>query len=400
MIDFQRRPTESEQEYVFRICQMKDEIGTWKDVANILNNNLGYSYDESRFRKQFQSYNKMFEATQHQHFDDEYLDNLREQQMSLQKERYKVQTEKVEYNRWLREDARDELFIEQVINAIKDNKTSPTPTVEPIKGTVNNDLEHGLFFADAHFGKEFKIYGLYNEVINEYSPDIFFSRMEKLLSETVLYIQKENISKLKVFNLGDSLDGFLRHSQLWTLRYGVVESAIVFSKYMAKWFRELSKYVCVEYHPTKGNHTELRLLDGKKGAHEHENIEDIINTIIEIYNEDNPNFKLVQNKTGLIFTQMAGYNLLGVHGEVKDLPQALKNFADIYNTQIDIIVAGHKHHATLNNCGYRKNAIGVGSVVGSDDFSMKIVKQADAAANIITFQKGKGKVNDKTIILN
>ena len=100
--------------------------------------------------------------------------------------------------------------------------------------------------------------------------------------------------------------------------------------------------------------------------------------IIEIKNENNPNFSIVKNKTGYIFAEIAGYTHLGIHGEVKDLPQALKDFSDIYDVKIDYIHAGHKHHSTFVNCGYRKGAIGVGSIVGSDDFSMKIKKQADA----------------------
>ena len=61
---------------------------------------------------------------------------------------------------------------------------------------------------------------------------------------------------------------------------------------------------------------------------------------------------------------------------------------------------GHKHHGTFINCGYRKQTIGIGSIVGSDDFSIKIKKQADATANILTFEEGKGKVNDYTLVLN
>ena len=37
---------------------------------------------------------------------------------AIQKERYKLQTEKIEMNRWLRELARDELITEKIINAV------------------------------------------------------------------------------------------------------------------------------------------------------------------------------------------------------------------------------------------------------------------------------------------
>ena len=330
--------------------------------------------------------------------DVEILSSLDEKKITLQKERVKVQTEKLEYARWLREDARDEMFMEKVIAAIKSTDTDCSE-ITPIS-LIKNNIEHGLFLADAHFGKEFRVYGLRDEIINEYGPEIFYERMELILSETLDYIKKNNVTLLKVFNLGDTLDGFIRHSQIWTLRYGVVDSAIIYAKYMGSWLKRLSNDVIVEYHPTSGNHTELRLLDGKKGEHHCDNIDGVVNEIIYLKNEGNPNFSLVENKTKLIFTQMAGYSLLGAHGELKNPAQAIKDFADIYDTKLDFITVGHKHHGFFVNCGYRKQVLGIGSIVGSDDFSMTLRKRADATANIIAFEVGKGKVNDKTIVLN
>ena len=106
------------------------------------------------------------------------------------------------------------------------------------------------------------------------------------------------------------------------------------------------------------------------------------------------------NKTGFIFTEAAGSTLLGIHGEVSDLTSALKEYSDIYDVQIDYLIAGHKHHHTYKNCGVRKGVIGVGSIVGSDDFSMKIRKSADASALFTIFEEGKGKVVEYTIILD
>lgn len=316
----------------------------------------------------------------------------------LQKERIKLQTDKIEYTKWIREDTREEMFADRIVEAIKSTNTDCSE-IKPIYPTYEI-IEHALFFADAHFAKEFKIYGLNNEILNEYSPEIFYERMEKIMGETLEYVSKNKVSILRVFNLGDSLDGFLRHSQIWTLRYGVIDSAIIYGKYMAEWFKKLSKFVKVEYHPTTGNHGECRTLDGKKGEHLNEDSEKIINELISIRNSENPNFELFTNKTGLIYTRIADFDLFGVHGEVKNPSQALKDFADVYGTNIDILATGHKHHGSFTNCGYRKCTIGVGSIVGSDDFSMKIKKQADATANIIAFENGKGKINEKTIILN
>jgi hypothetical protein len=39
--DYKRRKDEGILEYEYRICGYKDKIGTWQDVANLLNEQLG-----------------------------------------------------------------------------------------------------------------------------------------------------------------------------------------------------------------------------------------------------------------------------------------------------------------------------------------------------------------------
>ena len=43
---------------------------------------------------------------------------------------------------------------------------------------------------------------------------------------------------------------------------------------------------------------------------------------------------------------------------------------------------------------------GVGSIIGSDDYSMSIRKTADATASFVIFETGKGKVDEHTFVLN
>lgn len=329
---------------------------------------------------------------------EKYLNEIKEVERSLHKERIKLQTEKLEYNRWLREDARDEMFEEKVIASIRENRDKTAP---PTRIPSVPNKRHGLLnIADMHFGKEFQIYGVKNELINAYSPEIFYERMNRLFNETVELVQKERMTDIHIFNLGDALEGFLRHSQLWTLRFGVIDSANIFGEYMGKWLRALSSYVNITYYQTVGNHGELRLLDGRKGEHLSENIEKVTGNYIRIINEDNPNFKMVENRSGFIFAEIAGYNVLGIHGEVKNLAAALKEYSDIYDVKISYIVAGHKHHSEFSNCGVRKGCIGVGSIVGVDDFSMRLRKAADATASFVVFEEGKGKVDEHTFVLN
>lgn len=404
-VNLKKIPDESELQYIWRMCSAKDagviEL-TWEELAEILNRELigdeSEYLGESAYRKKYQQARAFYDDVFSKMISDEYHDQIAVQRRELQKERYKLQTEKLEYNRWLREDARDELFEEKVVEAIIKyaSVSNPPKTIDVVHGKRVGVL----CLADCHFGKEFKIYGLFNEVINEYSPEIFYSRMDQIYNETLEQIKKENLSVIHIYNLGDSIEGFIRHSQLWSLRWGVIDSATIFGNYMGDWLRKLSETVGVVYHQTDGNHDELRLLDGKKGQHLCESAGKIVKNCIVLKNENNPNFRYVENKTGLIFDNVCGYNILGIHGEVKDLSQAIKEYDNIYDTKISYLIAGHKHHKEFKDCGVRKGCIGIGSVVGNDEFSMTIRQCSDASASFLVFEEGKGKVDEHTIILN
>lgn len=396
---YKRKNGESEKAYIYRICSMKDAIGTWYDVRDILNAELGYNWTESAYRKQYQQGQTYLIENQNLIYEqEEYLQKLRDERAELQKERYKLQTEKAEYNKWLREDARDDLFREKIIDAIVEN-VGIYPPIVPIP-TKRNERCGILCLADMHFGADFTIKGLKGEILNSYSPEIFYERMGVLLGETIDYLLKENLHYIKVFNLGDSLDGFLRNSQLLTLRYGVVDSAIKFGDFMADWLHELSRYAAVEYYQTtKSNHSELRLLDGRKGEHEHENIEKITGHIIKTVNANNPNFEYIENESGYIFTDAVGFNIFGIHGEVKDTTQAIKEYAEVYNIKIDYLIHGHRHSQSRQEAGIKKEIIGVGSICGIDNFSMKIRKSSSPTSSILIFEKDKGLVTQQTIYL-
>lgn len=397
--DYKRFDGESDDELIYRICSDKEQIGSWQDVANIINELTNNDYGESTYRKKYQSFQKMLSANQSKFVDsDAQLKEIEIQKRELQKAKVKLQTEKLEYSRWLREEARDEMFEEKVIESIKNNITTSNPPKDiPTTHGKRNGL---LCIADCHFGKEYTIYGLFDEVINKYSPEIFYSRMSQIYNETLELINREKLSTLYIFNLGDSVEGFIRNSQLWSLRWGVIDSATIFGNYMGDWLRKLSEKVNIVYHQTDGNHDELRLLDGKKGQHLCESAGKIVKNCIILKNENNPNFTYKENKTGIILENISGFNIVGIHGEVNNLSSALKEYSDIYDLKISYLCAGHKHHSEFVNCGIKKGCIGVGSIVGIDDYSMTLRKAADATASFVVFEEGKGKTDEHTYVLN
>lgn len=339
----------------------------------------------------------MFNANQEKFVANEILDELQEQKLSLQKERYKLQTEKLENNRWIRENARDELIVEKIVDAINNLKPLQIPEVLPI---IHNTKGYAFCFGDEHFGVDFEIRGLYNEILNAYSPEIFEKRMWDLLNKVIEIIDKEQITKLNVFSMGDFSDGILRCGQLMKLKYGVIEGTIKYADFICNWLNELTKYVNVEYQMVHGNHTELRMLGQPKGTFKEDNTGLFVSEMITTRLNNNPNFIMVKNPTGLIFTNLCGFNILGIHGEVKNMANAIKDFSKTYNTNIDILLAGHLHHSKSEMVGVNSDVINVPSIIGVDDYSMSLNKTSNSGATLMVIEEGKGKVQEYNIKLN
>lgn len=397
-------PEENEAQYIFRIGQAKDNgliTDTWETLSPILNTELGYDEEDwkgesawrKRYRNYLEAYENIFSKTQ---FSESRLSDIEEQKREIDKARMKLQTEKLEYNRWLREEARDEMIAEKIVTAVKELQPLDVPkpiiTDKPSRSAV-------LAFGDEHFSTEFTIYGLYGEIINSYSPEIFEQRMWDLFYKVVDIIKKEDLTTLYVFALGDFTDGILRCSQLMKLRYGVVEGTVKYANFISNWLNELSKYVNIKYQMVFGNHSELRMLGQPKGTFKDDNTGLFVREIIKTRLEDNPNFEMTINPTGLIFDNIEGFNVLAIHGEVRNMENAIKDFSNTYNTNIQILIGGHMHHYKAETVGVNREVINVPSVIGIDDYSMTLNKTSNPGASLFLIEENKGVTVDYKIKL-
>ena len=395
---YKRFEGETDEELIFRICNDKEQIGSWQDVADIINELTGNDYGESTYRKKYQAFQKMLSANQSKFADsDAQLKEIEVQKRELEKAKVKLQTEKLEYARWIREEARDELIIEKICESIASLPSLEIPQyIQP----VHNTRAYALVFGDEHYGAEFEIKGLFGDVLNEYSPEIFEERMWSLFNQTVEIIQKENIDTLNVFSMGDFGDGCLRVSQLMKLRYGVVDGTIKYADFICNWLNELTKYTRVKFQMTNGNHTELRMLGQPKGTFTEDNMGKVVSEFIKTRLKDNDNFTFIDNPTGYIYAQLACHTILGIHGEVKNMENAIKEFSKIYSVPIDYLLAGHLHHSRIEEVGMNSEVINVPSVVGVDPYSLSLNKTSNASGKLLVFEQTKGKVCEYTLKLN
>lgn len=396
---YDRLENETDEELIYRLCEAKTKIGSWQDVANIINEITGNDFGESTYRKKYQAFKKMLNANQSKFVNsDSQLNEIKLAQRELEKERKKFQTEKIEYSRWLREDARDELIAEKISEAISNLPRLSAPTRIQSEYNKKSWL---LAISDCHYGTEYEIKDFFDGTINAYSPEIFMNRMSDLFNQVIDKVQKLGIDELSIFELGDGVDGLLRISQLMRLRYGVIESSVRYADYLANWLNELSKYVRIKFQMVyDSNHNQLRLLNGKKNTFPDENVSKIMMALIKERLKDNPNIVILENSTGMAYAMMSTYCVVGFHGEKKNLKNNLLELSRIYGIHIDYSVSGHVHHNSLKEIGIDSAVLSVGSVMGIDPYSMTLNAASNASCSMFEFELGKGRTAEYIFKLN
>lgn len=397
------QPNETPKAYRIRLYKNKELYGlSNNEIGKLCNKAFGVDWDESAHRKKTKNYLDGYnDAKAELGTVDQQLQNMIDENKRLKheiaKELKKIQTEKLEHNKWLREEARDELIMEKICNAVAALSPLNIPKHIPV---THNTRTYALIYGDEHYGIEFEIKGLFGEILNAYSPEIFEERMWDLFNQTIKIVQKENIDILNVFSMGDFSDGCLRVSQLMKLRYGVVDGTIKYADFISNWLNELTKYVRVKYQMTNGNHTELRMIGQPKGTFTEDNMGKVVSEFIKIRLKDNPNFTYIENPTGYIYAQLSCHTILGIHGEVKNMEQSIKDFSKIYGVPIDYLLGGHFHHYRTEEVGVNSEVINVPSIIGIDPHSLSLNKTSNASGKLIVFEQKKGKVCEYTLKLN
>lgn len=368
-MNYKRYDKETDDELTYRICSEKEKIGTWKEVANILNELLGTNYDESKYRKSYQSFVKMLDANQDKFMDyNEQVEELNKLKDELKKERIKLQTVNIEKNRIDRQDARYELFYEQIGEYIK--KLDP-PKLENIHINKNNK-KYIQTLADIHMGAEFV------SINNEYSPKIVKNRFEILKSETIKFILEKSLSELTIVGLSDYIQGCLRLNDLRINDSTVVKATVDISQIISSYLNDLSAYCKITYvESSYGNHSQIRYLGSQANALMNEDLGYVIGHYIQDTLSNNKNVEVILPKEDDTFVEVPNifnFNIIIGHGhQIKNIEDALKDLSMQRRKFFDYLIIGHFHNGK-NICSGESYAIDTEvliapSICGSDPYS-------------------------------
>ena len=395
---YQKRKDETEKQYIFRICGMKEEIGNWEQVADIINAEIGKNLSSSAYRKPFQSWWEYFEDIKDNIISDEHKKSLQDLTRELQQERYKLQALKIPVSRYDRVSARIDLFLETFLSTVE---TLPLPEFEPVRKSYNHDKEYVLGMGDFHFGANFEC------ETNSYSAEICKDRLSFLVSVLEEEVRKNDISKLKIINVADTVQGILRLTDLKLNEMPVVMAVVEVSRLLALFLNSVSKFCEIEYyHVTHSNHSQTRNLGSKANELVAEDLEKIIINYIADLLANNDRIQVFGDvNKDYIVLDIFDFKTLVLHGhQLKDSTKVIKDYSNLHREIYDYAFLGHRHSANeiIVGCADNHNIeiFTIPSFVGGDPYAESLGLSAKAMVKIFEFDKKYGHTGSKNIILN
>lgn len=363
---YQRYENESDEELIYRVCKDKDLIGTWTDVADILNELLGQEYTESKYRKQYSAFVKMFNANENKFIDnDEYVKEIKLQQQELKKERQKLSDERVEFNKQIREQARRESF-EDLIKMVVCENTEPikisVPTIKARYLTDNDILAH---ITDIHTGIEI------DNFKNTFDENVLKERLEKYIAK-IIEIKKLHNSENCYLVISEILSGIIHNTLRIQNNMDLMEQFKYISELLSSLLIELAnEFNDVYVYTVMGNHS--RISPKKEDSLQGENMDILLPFYLKARLQNIYNIHICDNDLcdDIAVFEIRGNRVCASHGD-KDAPKnVVQRWTMMFGFKPSICLLGHRHTNGLST-EYDTKVIQSGCFCGTDDYAMSI----------------------------
>lgn len=357
---YKRFENESDEELIYRVCSDKDLIGSWQDVANILNELLGTEYTESKFRKQFQAFNKMLNANRGKFTDsDEQIKEIEVQKRELERKKIQFRDER---NAWQKQNYAD-ARVEEKLDKLEDELTSLGRTNFDTHNILSIDSDNDMLviLSDLHIGQTF------DSIFGKYNTDIAKDRLNQLLNEVLSIRDLHNSRKCYVSLQGDLISGNIHKSIQVTNRENVIEQVKNATELVSSFCYELSlHFENVFLSNVSGNHTRI---ERKEDAIHDERLDDIISWAVELSLKHIDNFHVLHRNidTGIADIDIRGKSYIAVHGDYDGFNKSgVQNLCLALGFVPYAITFGHLHVCSVDETNGVKMIRG-GSLAGCGD---------------------------------
>lgn len=401
--DFKPIETESEMEYIYRMCSHKNEYNlSWKILADIINKHLNYTYSESYYRKNFQAGN-FFSLTipdpnldnqalqtcttategELSYSNDSYTEDDNDRLLEMQKLKVKISDERIQNNAYIRRLSREETIKEiahdYAIQMSAKKKLPGRVTLDQLdKNLLRN--EGILLLSDWHYGM------ICDNPWNKFNPDICRQRVRKLLDRVIDIIQKEGIKSITVLNLSDLIAGRIHTQIRIESRFDVITQTMEVAEILAEFLAELSMYCIVDYYDCLDNHS--RLEPNKNDSMDLESLVRIIPWYLRERFKDHCLITVHDNEFGadIITCEVLGHNVIGVHGDNDRPTSALERLSLMTHKHYDMLCTAHLHHFSADE-QHQSVVVSNSSLMGVDRYAEKLRLTSDPSQTFIIATK-------------
>ena len=276
---------------------------------------------------------------------------------------------------------RSEVAKEELHNAIIEAAKTMKPIVIKEKKFTNGTTEAVVMIADWHIGNCFDLF------MNSYNYEIAVQRVEKYLNKVVNQIKRNNVKKVNVLNLGDTVNGFLRATNRIENELDIAQQVIKATELVAQFLAKIAENVPeITYRSVLDNH-------GRLTAQFSESIrEENVTVLMDWYLEERFKNTKVQichdnlDNSMMFFTLLNGKKCVGVHGDqgsginsiVQETYGATREF-------VDFIFVAHLHQEK-EKMFQGTRVIMCNSLMGPDQFARSKGLYGDPSQTMMIFE--------------
>lgn len=388
--DLKRMESESQDQYFYRICSMKDALGfTWPQMAEIFNAEFGCNKGDTAYRKRWAAFKSVLDANTDKIIgEDKYLTELKEQTDEIYKAKRQLYDQRREYNKMLVSEARANHLAEKLIEAANLAPLKHYSEMLTFSNSASNE-EAVLMLSDWHYGQ------VSNNIWNQYNVDICLQRVSKLFDKVSSALKEHTISTLHVVLLGDFVNGAIHTSCRVAAEENTCEQLMHVSEILANFINELSAYVHeVNIYSTYGNHA--RTIQNKNDSIHADNMERVIPWWLRERLQDNNEVNVIDSEYyEFIYFNVCGYNIVCTHGDLdkfNDIGIIVNSlFTKKYGRAIDYTFSADKHHLeSFEQFGIESML--VGSLCGTDEFANNKRLYSNPMQTLCIFTPEDGKL--------
>lgn len=379
MKDFRLFENETPNQAIYRICKQKDEIGTWEDVGQVLNDMLGENLSSSAYRKKFQYFEQIMKDNEDLFFENKnYLDDLKEMKREIQKEKIKLSDERTELKRLYREQARRESFLDVVKRAMSEDVK---PLVEPnhIGGFNYSDNDLIVSLTDIHTGIEI------DNAFNKFNENILRKRFNTYLQKILEVRERHNSENCYVI-IGEVVSGIIHNNLRIENNLDLMQSFKLVVTLISDFLIELSKYFNdVHVYINEGNHS--RISPNKEDNIQGENVDVLVPFYLKARLQLIDNIFIHENEVmeEIAMFKVRGNIVMSAHGDNDKVSSVVQKFTMLFDVKPDLVYLGHRHTNAMETV-YDTKVIQSGCLSGTDNYALskRLRNKAEQTISVIT----------------